>query len=398
MANDQIVRWLENEDTSLIDFRRFNLSPEDVYPDITMCFTGHELYWYNDESIFRKFGVSTATYANMLKGGEGFGYRYNYSSKLYTKFEIENKSLLLEDAENFQLGLSNIFTSSRNKFTVTRGDSNTVSRTRQIPAHVSFKTPDTICFTRASNDDIGTLRVYDLAGLNRTIFGNKKYSNVEFKIFFHHPQQLIRSFHRYAFKSKMGYMQDPKDGSNKSWTKLLRIAISKVTVLRKRPTSNVPCDLELKNDDEKLQREIMKHIKCIPIYWKHNVGSNLDLKICNSSEYLKKAYHYIENHKIIFGTYHPPCFSSEVVTKYDKEEENESEDPTIQILYRETIYQVILNTESFNFKSCVSGVGGFAGIFLGYSILQSLDLISILFGFFKKFRDIYNGGMLKILK
>ena len=36
------------------------------------------------------------------------------------------------------------------------------------------------------------------------------------------------------------------------------------------------------------------------------------------------------------------------------------------------------NTKNFDFESFVSGVGGFIGIFLGYSLLQIPDLLALL--------------------
>ena len=395
MTNTQVIRWLQNEDTSTISFKRFNLSPNDMYPSISICFTGHELYWYNDDLIFQRFGVTTATYQNMLKGEEGYAYDYNYTSKLYTKFQIENKDLLVNDIEKFHIDVSNIVTGL---VYTTRDESTSIRYAKgkrgkpvnQIPLSVSYMTADTMCFTRTSNDPLDTLRVHDWLMFNRSILGNGKYGNVEFQILLHHPQQLLRSFHRPIFKSKVGYMANINDENKKPWTKLLRIAISKVTVLKKRPQSNVPCDQELTNDDEKLQKTIMKHIQCIPIYWKYNVGLNLNIKVCNTSQDLRKAHYFIKNYKTVFGAYDPPCVSSEIWGRFDKEEDNESDDPWVQFLYRESVYQEIANTQSFNSESFVSGVGGFVGIFLGYSILQLPDLLSLIPALFQKFKNVCN--------
>ena len=39
-------------------------------------------------------------------------------------------------------------------------------------------------------------------------------------------------------------------------------------------------------------------------------------------------------------------------------------------------YQEIENVQDFNFESFFSSLGGFVGIFLGYSLLQVPDLLS----------------------
>ena len=68
----------------------------------------------------------------------------------------------------------------------------------------------------------------------------------------------------------------------------------------------------------------------------------------------------------------------EVFSKFDREETNGWHDPQLKILYEDNIYEEIQNAKSFDLESFVSGVGGFIGIFLGYSILQLPEL----FGFF----------------
>lgn len=402
MANSQISRWLENNDESTITFKKFNLSPKDIYPEISICFTGHRLNWYNDDSISDKFGITTEDYEKMLKGSKLFSYNYNFTSKLYDKVEIKDKYWLMEGVEQFQIKASTLITGLQyenedKSSSIIYGKGKDGRSVVDIPLHPSFKTPDTICFTRTATDASGTLRVYDLIAFNRSILAHHKYENVEFQIFIHHPQQLLRSFHRPAFKSTFGYMREPNVNNNNPWTKFLRIALSKVTVLRKRPGSNVPCDKGLTDDDTRLQNEIIDHIQCIPIYWKYNTGANLNIKICNTSEDLKRAQYYIENYKMVFGAYTPPCMSSEVWSKFDKEEENESEDPMILFRYTESVYQEIANTENFGFESFISGVGGFVGIFLGYSILQLPELMTLIPSFLQKLSNFFTKGMQSML-
>ena len=67
----------------------------------------------------------------------------------------------------------------------------------------------------------------------------------------------------------------------------LKIAISKVTILRKRPGSNVPCDEHLENDDDKLKQQITSLIKCTPPYWRQGARMNSSNRICNSESKLQ---------------------------------------------------------------------------------------------------------------
>ena len=417
MTNTQIMKWLENKDASAISFRRFNLSPEDLYPEISICFTGHEIHWFNDDLIFRLFGVTTEVYEDLLKGYQGFAYDYNHTSELFRKYPINKQNWITEDVEKFQLQVSNIvtgleFATLDDLTNIGQPNGKKAKLGNGIPILPSYQTPDTICFTTQSNDAPNTLRAYDLLAFNRSVLGNGRYRNVVFQIFLHYPQQLLRSFHNPVFKSSFENMKDDKfkywyldydnhgEGQENPWNPwehILRVTISKVTVLRKRTGANVPCDGKLRNDDLRLQSEIMKHIQCIPIYWKNIVGSNLNLKICNSPEDLEKAYYHIQRYIRIFSTYKPPCVSIEISSKYDNKEENESKDPQIKFIYTDSHYAQIANTENYGFESFVSGVGGFVGIFLGYSILQLPELLSLLPTLFRKFREHCKKGKILVI-
>ena len=49
----------------------------------------------------------------------------------------------------------------------------------------------------------------------------------------------------------------------------------------------------------------------------------------------------------------------------------------ISLTYSSKEYQEIINVRGFDFDSMFSGIGGFVGIFLGYSILQVADLLNV---------------------
>ena len=47
----------------------------------------------------------------------------------------------------------------------------------------------------------------------------------------------------------------------------------------------------------------------------------------------------------------------------------------VSIVYLTSQYQEVINIPDFGFDSMFSGIGGFVGIFLGYSFLQATELI-----------------------
>ena len=376
MTIKQVMHFLENDDATTIHYRRFNLSPKDKYPTYSICFTGSELYWYQAKSLFDVFGVSPSKFEEMLKGQKGIRYDYDYASMLYNKTIVDLRNFADVDIDKFSLKMSDILTGL--KF-VTDDDMASIRHGVGTPREeidkmfdgVSYKTPDAICFTRASRDSVNTQRLYDWLAFSPSVLERPEFQDVRLKIVVHYPQQLMRSFHNPAFQSTVRIW-------NKKYYNDVKIAISKVTILRKRPGSNVPCDDNLENDDEKLQQQIMNRIECTPPYWKRWDGMNSSLKVCKSDTKLRRAYSLILDYKNILKSYYSPCIQMEILSKFDRRQSKKGEEPRITFLYEEADYEEVTNTRSFDFASFVSGVGGFIGIFLGYSILQIPELVESL--------------------
>ena len=59
----------------------------------------------------------------------------------------------------------------------------------------------------------------------------------------------------------------------------------------------------------------------------------------------------------------------------------------INFRYPEENYQEIENVRDFGFESFWSAVGGFIGIFMGYSMLQIPELLSILPPLFRRLKN-----------
>ena len=376
MTAKQVMTFLENDDSTSIHYRRFNLSPNDRYPTFSICFTGTELYWNKAKSIFNLYGLNPSSFEAMLKGQKVFAYDYNYSSMLYNKRPVDISNSLNIGTKQLSLDTLDILTGlefgTEDEISSIRYGSGMQGQdVENVPLYVGYNTPDTICFTRMSKDSLNTQRVLDWMAFNNSIFGNDQFENYDLQIFVHYPQQLLRSFHKPVFKKTIDFWNTRRSNN-------LKITISKVTILRKRSGSNVPCDDHLENDDEKFKQEIINRIKCTPPYWMQHASINSSDRICNSGAELEKAYKLIRKYKNILKSYYSPCTKMEILSKYDQVRSQINEDPQISFLYEEADYEELKNAKSFDFTSFVSGVGGFIGIFLGYSLLQIPDLLALL--------------------
>ena len=127
----------------------------------------------------------------------------------------------------------------------------------------------------------------------------------------------------------------------------------------------------------------MNSVGCVPIYWNRFAGELPKLKQCNFPSELKKINEYILQYKQILLSYDPPCVDMQVSTKFDEKEDNEWGRPCVEIFYTNSYYLNIQNEQTFGFESFLSGVGGFIGIFLGYSILQIPELLGSVLSFLR---------------
>ena len=66
----QFIKYFENADTPIISFKEFNQSPDDVYPDVTLCFDGSPLFkqLYDNFYLKKHHSISKSEYQNLLSG------------------------------------------------------------------------------------------------------------------------------------------------------------------------------------------------------------------------------------------------------------------------------------------------------------------------------------------
>ena len=160
---------------------------------------------------------------------------------------------------------------------------------------------------------------------------------------------------------------------------MLEFWVSQVHVLRKRVDANDPCDPNV-NDDQAAMRTVMKKINCIPPYWIQMVPRSLSYPRCNTSADLRVVYNIVQApDKLmgIFNQYTEPCNKlSSVVTFQEKMKNIYNDNATflVEFNYLEDMYQEITNKRDFDMGMLWSTMGGFIGMFLGYSLWQCPEM------------------------
>ena len=371
MTLTQVIRYLENGDASSITHKQFNRKERDQYPTYSVCLKGKEVYWAHENSMFEELGITSSQYADTLKGN-GWKYTYDDGARFYRKEDFNLRNVSTLELKKIFPKPSDIIVGTefqtQNKLHTTHyGIGKTKGTTmNKVPFHVGYQTPEEICFTRNSKYRLDLIRLYDMLSLNRAFLKPGNNLDVKIRIIVHYPGQLISNLFNPSFRSTFGTYRK---------NKVLELKISRVTKLRKRPDSNVPCNPDMDNVDQTFQLYVIKHVGCVTIYWSYLPPDIIQKPPCRSPEELRNASELIDHFRTISTKYEPPCIDMTSFVTFTRELEQLPRQFLVKVIYTENFYQEIKNVREFTFETFWSTAGGYLGFFLGYSLLQLPDLL-----------------------
>ena len=361
---------MANEDATSIQYKLYNEGPDDKYPTYSICIQGPSFLWYNEHRIFNEYGLSKNHYEQMVMGENALTYEYNPSLGLYKKVpvEIKNDSLSFD---KFHVQISDFLEVADFK---TSKDNNTfyyedeTFHTAKPPFFIGYQTTTMVCFTRKSDDVSKLIRISDTIALKKNVATKVNYKDTRIKFIVHFPGQLLRSLDTPSFSTTF---------ASYHWNQILSFNLGQTTILRKRPKSNNPCNAEIENQDQNFLLQVSKKLGCIPPYWNKTLQDPLEMEDCSSPKQLKNAYLYSQDHRRILPNYGIPCLDMFASVTYNWliEPSKEMTMANISVTYREKYYEEINYSQDFNIESFISNVGGFVGIFLGYSLMQLPDFL-----------------------
>ena len=382
MTLTQVLRYLENGDASSITHKQFNRKNLDQYPTYSICLKGYEIYWAQENMLFEKLGLTSSQYVDALQGN-GWRYQYDELTRFYRKQNFDINNITRFDLIEAFLEPSDIIIGAefqtQNKEHITHyGDvENVGTNMKRIPFEIGYQTPNQICFTRKSKYEDDLIRLYDQLSLNPVLLKPGNNRKVKIRIIIHYPGQLISNLDNPTFRATFGAYRK---------NKVLELKISRVTKLRKRPDSNVPCNPNMGNADHTFQRYVVKHVGCFPIYWRYLPTEITKNQLCRSPEELRNASDFIDNFKIISTKYDPSCIDMTSLNTFTRELDQLPRQFLVKLIYTENFYQEIKNIREFTFTTFWSTAGGYLGFFLGYSLLQLPDLLHHFPSFLRKMR------------
>ena len=365
--------------------KKFNSDPIDKYPTFTLCFKGDQFHWYHDDKIFQSYSLDPSQYEQMLKGEYATKNVFDKESKVYFK-----KPVVLEDGMNvnfdqhylkmsdFLYELHYLSEASENEAYFRNNQDENATADPYLK--LSYQTADKICFTRQSNDAIESIRIHDLIAFNTSVV--KWFKDTEIQVFIHSPNQLIRSFDKPKYESTFQHLISTLNGPEGEGSKQLEFKISQIKQLRKRSDSSNPCSKQVDDYDKYYQQQISKKLGCVPPYWKQMMPNEELFEECVTSAKLGEAHRIISDPKTVLEFAEIPC-NEMILLSIDSINDEPTPKPngmSMAFFYTEKTYEEIRYSRLMGFESWLSNVGGFIGIFLGYSILQIPEILSFVFG------------------
>ena len=358
----EIVRYNTNDDSSSISYKKFNDSPKDKYPVITLCFYGRYGQYrtiYKQKNI-EKSGLSVLQYREILIGKSNSAPEINdlpnFSSATIALNEMIRKIATFDDQDK----AINKWSLRENKKPPSENNSLVpILNSSYWPGYVSYQNPNQICYTQYTRFEKGFVKSVDLIHIDSKMLDELLGEGFLY-FYVHYPGQTIRNFGREVFSIML----------RKKYTKKrIAIRLSDISILRRRANARQPCEPNMKNEDDVFRNDVVSRIGCIPPYWTTNETMDSKFGKCTSSSQLQKAYYYsrYENVKYILGKHPPPCTEMTVSSSVDMQGSSQLK---LHFQYRTNQYLEITNKRDFSARNLWSSVGGYVGIFLGYSLLQ----------------------------
>ena len=114
------------------------------------------------------------------------------------------------------------------------------------------------------------------------------------------------------------------------------------------------------------------------MYWDSLSDPKASRQLCKTAEQLKAVYEKNVNITDIISKSPEPCDVMRIPVDTQRTDISfESNMLYLSVLYLTTEYQEIINIRDFDLNSMFAGIGGFVGMFLGYSLLQLVDLLAL---------------------
>ena len=366
-------KYNQNESTSLVDFRTYYETEEDIYPSITLCFIEGDLEQsiYIAEKLSNDHNIENVTkYTAFLKGEHWDANltKVNYDDVTINLREYVKSIQIRADSptarplyywDNYiEIAREERWWGRQSKVV---GSNNRLIHDNTFPFYTSFRSAHNKCFSCDLSKLIIRRIEERLLSPFEIRFKSQKMPKTFLSYHMHYPNQYIRSSSlQLEWGKKIGII----NGDDKTFW------IDIVEVIRRRNTIQRPCDVNSEKNDDTILLNAIKNAGCKPPHF----SIDLDYPICSSKTGMRKTH--IEKFDVPNLTFLkslvPPCDQVQAIsyTPQGVKIENKSS-PELMFIYNSGSYREIRHVRSFDVESLVGNIGGYIGMFLGFAFWQA---------------------------
>ena len=382
MTEKEIQRYFKNKNTSSIAIKYFQKTSDQAstYPTFTICFFGSSVI-YDFRKFKKRYGGwqepvqdRIRQYGNILSGFQKANAAMLETFPIFSSLTIDLKDLIRSYRSE-----------DENHDWINEWD--TINNTKLFPIHgtkftywpfyVSYQTPRMICFTWIDRFPYNIYKQIDVINLKVPALKSLEWKNHhglcgKLYLFVHAEGQLIRNLDKPALTLDTSF--DPIDGVQHE------IDLKRVDVLKRRKDENIPCKSYAESEDIEYMKTVIKEVECTPPYWKSLDLNVAETKLCNSTQMLKnltEEYNgWYPEPKRWTSLKWRPCYKMVVSTVHHEHKNLTSFRLRLRYNGLNSQYVETVNTRDFSFENLFSSIGGIVGVFLGISIIGTLQMLS----------------------
>ena len=356
-------RYVQNDSTSLIDFRKYLEREEDVYPSFSLCF--------QEDAIYKRGKINDSCiekYRSFLEGKIWDEEMYMID---YDEITIDMEDYVKSVSALQQYGGSSHYSWSHTDHHEGKLMLKSSESKPKFPFYTSFRHDSMKCFSLDISEknmpgvSKDTIQLLVLEWKNLNLLSSSKQS-----YFLHYPGQLFRSTPLVAeYIPNQGFFNGTLSAKN-FW-------IDSVEVVKRRNTLRSECLEESEKDQEHIISKLFEKTQCKPPNWK-----DAKYPVCKDRISLAKAYvhpMFFDDAKALNETI-LPCnqvktiiFQTQDIPMAKDDNDVPSNNRTMYIIFKGTTYKEILHIRSFDIESLVGNMGGYIGLFLGFAVWQVPD-------------------------
>ena len=357
-------KYFLNESSTRVSIKRLKDSPTIAHPAITVCLHAPQ------GNIFLNFddrkNISKKEYYQLLTGVDSKSY-YEWPKLEFQKSIMPSYGYLRSIAWKYVGGSKN------------RRSGN------EIPIYDSYLDPNEQCFTFQS---ISTTS--EALEFVRFKFNDSNLQEIDkgsLTVFLHHPGQLIGGSGQFLYYT---YIMRNIHQITQNTKALILIQINQIKLIRDRPDGNQKCNFAInKNQDIEWMKSVTKIVGCVPTYWSHLL--RLDhFPNCTLTEQLNEAAKYHmkphtipgtdtralalnKNSEMFFELHKPPCHEMQISSSIlQMKNKKGGSGFSLFVEFATEKYEDVNNIREYELTSMLAEIGGYVGVFLGFSIFQGL--------------------------